>query len=546
MNQLSPFLQYSIKVAIVLALLYLPYRIFLARLTFYRSNRYYLLGCSMLSLLVPLFNLGPVLPTSVNKYGLYVDRVTQYHPAGPSALPQPAQPLANHSNAVSAIWHTGALLEYLLIAGMALMLIRLLVQAVSLLRVKHRATLLPGNTSKGVLLYSMKDPIAPFSFGKNVFVHLPSLGREDLDRIVEHETVHVRQHHTLDILFMQLLMVFQWWNPFVWVLDQSVRQNLEFLADESAAGQGVDRKQYQYLLLKVSGISTPQLCNAFNFSPLKTRIAMMNKQRSPRVQVARFLFVLPLLFVLLAAFSEHRPGPMPGDPTIHQCFGFVVDSKTLQPLEGVIITERFSGLRTITDDRGYFRIILPLTYASDTLNVKAVFDKEGMDEATSSFSLLLKRQEGMPDYRGGTIEFIGMNTRGSRNGSFSDATNLSPEQIEALSKNDPAVLEQAFKKSVDETKESHKVQNLIGASDKIFYVIDGKTYLTVDGESYISEDDLTEMILVDGKIQMTGDELNKRYTRDQLIIDGNYPAASALKKFGINKDVLAVNLRKKP
>ena len=101
-----------------------------------------------------------------------------------------------------------------------------------------------------------------------------------------------------------LLTVVGWYNPFVWLIRYSIRQNLEFIADRQVVGSGVDRKAYQYHLLNVVGRPAYRLANSFNFSSLKKRIVMMNKVRSARVHLVKFLFVLPLLAVLLLAFRS--------------------------------------------------------------------------------------------------------------------------------------------------------------------------------------------------------------------------------------------------
>jgi TonB-dependent SusC/RagA subfamily outer membrane receptor len=95
-----------------------------------------------------------------------------------------------------------------------------------------------------------------------------------------------------------------WYNPFVWLIRRSIRQNLEFIADHQVLEAGLDRKQYQYLLLKVVGAPAFAIANQFNFSSLKKRIAMMNKMRSAKVHLIKFMFVLPLLTILLLAFRN--------------------------------------------------------------------------------------------------------------------------------------------------------------------------------------------------------------------------------------------------
>ncbi len=127
---------------------------------------------------------------------------------------------------------------------------------------------------------------------------------DGLKEIIRHEFVHVKQKHTIDILFTEILCIINWYNPFAWLIRHAVRQNLEFIADNNVLQNGFDKKDYQYLLLKVIGVSQFSIAQQFNFSSLKKRIIMMNKIKSARVHLVRFLFVLPLVAVLLLAFIE--------------------------------------------------------------------------------------------------------------------------------------------------------------------------------------------------------------------------------------------------
>jgi TonB-dependent SusC/RagA subfamily outer membrane receptor len=105
-------------------------------------------------------------------------------------------------------------------------------------------------------------------------------------------------------MLAELLCIISWYNPFSWLIRYSIRQNLEFIADQQVLASGLDRKNYQYHLLKVVGEPLYRLTNNFNFSSLKKRILMMNKSRSTRLHLLKFLFIVPLLGVLLVAFRD--------------------------------------------------------------------------------------------------------------------------------------------------------------------------------------------------------------------------------------------------
>ena len=143
----------------------------------------------------------------------------------------------------------------------------------------------------------------------SVFINSNLHTEDELREIVRHEFVHVRQKHTIDIIWAELLCIINWYNPFAWLLKRSIRQNLEFIADNKVVENGIDKKQYQYLLLKVIGNNQYSIATKFNFSSLKKRIAMMNKTKSARLQVGRFLFLVPVLAIILLAFRKSFNDP---------------------------------------------------------------------------------------------------------------------------------------------------------------------------------------------------------------------------------------------
>ena len=126
---------------------------------------------------------------------------------------------------------------------------------------------------------------------------------------MRHEFIHVKQKHSIDILWGEVLCIVNWFNPFAWLIRNAIRQNLEFIADNKVLEDGIDKKQYQYLLLKVTGNNHYSIANQFNFSSLKKRIAMMNKMRSAQMHLVKFLFILPIVAVMLLAFRRHKEIP---------------------------------------------------------------------------------------------------------------------------------------------------------------------------------------------------------------------------------------------
>ena len=280
-----PFLFiYILKLSVSLAVVFLFYHFLLRKLTFYNWNRWYLLGYTLLSFVIPFLNITPAL----HKNELTDVSVVQW-------VPLLYSPSANTSFAIENI------LLLLIITGMLILLIRLIVQFISFRRMKKKATFI---SDDGIRLYQVNESIIPFSFGNAVFINRHLHTSEELEEIIRHEFVHVKQRHSIDVMLGEILCLLNWFNPFAWLLRKSIRQNLEFIADNKVIENGFNKKQYQYLLLKVIGNNQFSIAPKFNFSSLKKRIAMMNKNKSTKMHLLRFLFLLPVLAFILVSFRK--------------------------------------------------------------------------------------------------------------------------------------------------------------------------------------------------------------------------------------------------
>ncbi|WP_114790859.1 TonB-dependent receptor plug domain-containing protein [Niabella yanshanensis] len=280
---------YILKLNICLAVVYLFYQLFLRGLTFYNWNRWYLLGYTALSFVIPLIDIMP----SLEKRALQQNLMVQWIPAINFATP-------GERNFFETLTYWDWAVA-ILILGSLVLLVRFLIRFYSFKKMKAKAQLISGQDT---MIYQLDEPIRPFSFGNAIFINTEMHSGEDLEEIIRHEFVHVKQRHTIDIMWCEMLCMLNWFNPFVWLLRHNVKQNLEFIADNKVLQSGLDRKEYQYLLLKVMGNRQFAFTNHFNFSSLKKRIAMMNTIKSAKVQLIKFMFLLPVIAVLLLSFRK--------------------------------------------------------------------------------------------------------------------------------------------------------------------------------------------------------------------------------------------------
>ncbi len=320
-------LTYLLKLSVSLAVVFLFYHFVLRKLTFYNWNRWYLLGYTLLSFFIPFINISPVM----EKYEWSGSGAVSWLPAiGP--IPEPVNTVMQ-SNSSFTVWQW---LMLAIPAGMLILLIRLVIQYISYRKLLKKANLI---STGEINFYEVNEHIIPFSFGNSIFINRSLHTETELEDIIRHEVVHVKQKHSWDIIWGEVLCLINWYNPFVWLIRKAIRQNLEFIADKNVLDNGVDKKEYQFLLLKVIGNNQVSIANQFNFSSLKKRITMMNKNKSAKKQLFRFLFLLPVLAVILVSFRNEIGDTLAGK------------QKRLYPFPTVVTDTIPEG--TIPNNKGY-------------------------------------------------------------------------------------------------------------------------------------------------------------------------------------------------
>jgi hypothetical protein len=158
-----------------------------------------------------------------------------------------------------------------------------------------------------VKIVAVERLFSPFSFFDIIFLNPgPSLDA-NLRRILAHEQVHIRQQHTLDVLLMEVVLSFQWFNPFVWPYKKALQETHEYLADSGVIAQGFSSVRYQLHMFEQNvGASLFEFGNNFKKSQIKRRIIMLSQMKSPGVARLKLLLALPLLAGLVLAFAQPR------------------------------------------------------------------------------------------------------------------------------------------------------------------------------------------------------------------------------------------------
>ena len=281
---------YQIKVGLCLIVFYLLWKLLLSRETFHRFNRVALLTVMALALVLPWVKLSLDVSTPVAGGMVMLEEMI----VTPAGEVQPHQ--------VTQTWSVINIANILYFIGVVSVMVWLLHSQWSLHRLLKKGR--REQMSDGITLHVVPGNQTPFSYFRHIVINEQDY-RDNPREILTHEHAHISLRHSWDVLFVELVKLFQWWNPAAWLLCRELRQVHEYEADMAVLNQGVDAKQYQLLLIRKSvGDQLFSMANNFNYQSLKKRIRMMTMNKSSRWKTLRALAVVPVIALALLAFAN--------------------------------------------------------------------------------------------------------------------------------------------------------------------------------------------------------------------------------------------------
>ena len=303
MNEL---LIYLLEASLYLAVFALAYHLLFAGLTHFQWMRLYLISGVGLSVCLPL------LPVPTFLYVWLAEEAT-----GPSnSLPfswQAWSPPSSVTTSVSAEstvnWLSTLRWGLLTIYGLGVMCqswrLGLRLRTIYRVIAQH-----PRKKEGNCWFVTLPDGEPTFSFLHYVFLPADTakLTADELRQVKAHEAVHIRQWHTYDRLFFELVGIIFWFNPVIYYLKNQLQEVQEYLADQKVGGSPKKRREYAHLLLK---LSTPErsfsLATGFSDRQITRRILRLSQPRSSPQQKLTFVSVVPAiaaLFFLSACLEE--------------------------------------------------------------------------------------------------------------------------------------------------------------------------------------------------------------------------------------------------
>lgn len=294
---------FILKSTICLGVFYLSYVILLGRLKAFHFNRYFLLFSLFASLTAPLLRISidvhdanpSIVGTPIVKTVASVNNMAQ---SSLSATPARGVSVQSHFP------ETYDIITAVYFAGVLILLLRFAKNLVNLIYKSGRGRKVKYGQTQITLL---DGTFIPYSFFGSVFISLKDYEEGLADHsLINHELAHKEQLHSLDILIIELVKVFYWFNPLVYLFGRAIKLNHEYLADESAVSSEASIADYSKKLLEISHNGRIHLASGLNYSQIKKRITMLFDQNE-RKHFAFRLTVLSLTTVLLFISTAFVP-----------------------------------------------------------------------------------------------------------------------------------------------------------------------------------------------------------------------------------------------
>jgi N-acetylmuramoyl-L-alanine amidase len=371
-----PVLYYLVKVGVCSGILFLYYHLLLRNKIFHQWNRFYLLGAVIISLLLPALQFT-IEKTSSDDTGSAIEILQVVQTADQFV----ADIETTSAPGITAEQWVGYL--YLLVCFLLFIILLRSLYTVARIVMSHEVQVV-----EDVKFVETAVKGTPFSFFQYIFWNKDiDLQTETGRQIFKHELVHVKERHTLDKIFLQIVLIFFWMNPFFWLIRRELRMIHEFIADKKAVGEYGASALASMILTAVYPRHSFTIANHFFQSSIKRRLHMLKKIQNPRLNYLSRILALPFLALIALAFTLKPKNISTSIPetNLEKEFVVVIDAghglhdKGAQ-VEGVLekdITLKIASLVRSLNKNEKIRIVLTRTGDSyPTLKDRVQFTKD--------------------------------------------------------------------------------------------------------------------------------------------------------------------------
>jgi len=325
---------YSLKIAVAIAVLFLAYLVFFQNRKLFTFNRNYLLASLFIAYIIPLITI--TVKTKVEPFAFVVPVK--------SVETGMLMPVSGSTKFILEWYHY---LFIFYIVGLTAFLFHLVIghlKAISIIRKSRKQCLFETQ------VFVSDEDIHPFSFFNTIVISKEALTHPNLEMIINHEKIHVKEKHTFDILIAEILFLPQWFNPFAWLVKDAVKNNLEYKTDFTIT-KFSNRETYQLAMVSLAGKKgVAPFLTALNGSQLKNRIIMMKKKTENKFVIVKQLLILPLLAILVMGLSNKKVQPVTNQDS-KTVNGIVNNKKSdVIPIVTVITEKIIKG--KVTNEKG--------------------------------------------------------------------------------------------------------------------------------------------------------------------------------------------------
>ena len=309
MNAQQLILNHLLPIAAAIAVLWLVYRLLFVNSNRLKFNRFFLIAAMLFSLALPL--IGPLMGSSSPQIaalkenlfkGTLLDEIT-ITPDGQQPMTAPEIVLETASRPHLSLWQV---LGGLYLIGVGVMTLLFLVKLGKLVVLIARSPKEKREGYTAVFMSKVPEPVEGPQQGSFSFLRYAFFPNEDVSPdIVRHEQSHIAHHHSADILFVELMMILQWFNPFIYRYKKELQSLHEYQADRDVVATGVDKRNYMMLILQqCTAVDFSGMSNNFSLILTKKRIKMITRNEKAKGLWWRLLATLPVLAILMIANTK--------------------------------------------------------------------------------------------------------------------------------------------------------------------------------------------------------------------------------------------------
>lgn len=306
-------INYIIQMLLFQTLFLAVYDLFLQKETFFKWNRIYLLATPILSFVIPLLKLESFRKTVPQDYMVYLPEVV----INPQVYVENNTPFETFLGISTFIFYVGMGLFFILFLVRLMKIVKLIQTSKSIK--KHNYTLIV-----------LDEKQAAFSFFNYIFINSHLLKNPDL-QVIQHELIHCKQKHTLDLLYFEFLKIVLWFNPIIYLYQKRITLLHEYISDAEVVKETDKKTYFNKLLAETFNVENISFINQFfKHSLIKKRIIMITKEKSQKMKQLKYLLIAPLLLtmLLLSSFEDKSKEAMEQVPLL---INEILNEDALQP-----------------------------------------------------------------------------------------------------------------------------------------------------------------------------------------------------------------------